>query len=208
MPMGAHPVALVDRRFVPSRMRTVHGLWRLIAFAAAVLAAGQMPVSRAAAQEPGLQPVFDPVGRFSINFPIGWRVIFPPSGKPAMDCLAPAAPNAMPAEVTVNVTIAPDAVSPKQAAEMVQPTFASQFHDFAIVQEGPVQIGGNPAYYQYFTRRSDKGVPLYQVQAFLTSGRTIFIITGTTLNEPARVQTDLPLFARIIGTFHLINAPP
>jgi hypothetical protein len=166
-----------------------------------------MPVHRAGAQESALQRVFDPVGRFSMSLPVGWRVIFPPTGRPAMDCVAPAPADEMPAEVTVDVTGASSAISPKEAAEMVEPMFASQFHNFAMVQRGPVQIGGNPAYYQYFTRSTDKGVSFYQVQTFLTLGRTIFIITGTTLNEPRRVQTDLPLLARIIGTFQP-NAPP
>lgn len=75
-----------------------------------------------------------------------------------------------------------------------------------IVQQGPVGIGGRAAYDRYYTRRAATGVSIYQVQVYFTAGQTGFILTGSRLNDPARVRADLPVIARIVESFR-INAP-
>jgi hypothetical protein len=76
------------------------------------------------------------------------------------------------------------------------------YREFTIIQQGPTQIVGLPAYFRYYTWRTTAEVVLYQVQVYLSLGTRAFVITGTTRNEPEPLQKDFPVIVRIIGTFH------
>lgn len=155
----------------------------------------------AGAQSPDMRAVADPGGRFSISFPADWEIRTSPSGKPAIMGLAPAQGGGVRTSVNVVVETLSDRSLPEDLAQAAEPMQRTIFRAYAIVQEGPATIGGRPAYYRYYTWLTNTGVSLYQVQVYFTSGKTAFIVTGSTLNDPDRIQADVPLIARIIETF-------
>ncbi len=78
---------------------------------------------------------------------------------------------------------------------------AAAFPEFVVLQEGAARIAQRDSYYRYYTWRSNSGWPLYQVQAYFTVGRQGFVLTGTTGNDPRRIQKDAPVISRIFETF-------
>ena len=159
------------------------------------------------AQSPAMRPVSDVGGRFTISFPAEWEVQTREGDKPAIIGVAPA--NGAPVRPNINVVI--DALqspaSSEELAQAAEPTMRAIFHEFTVVQEGRMQIGGLPAYYRYYTWRANNGIALYQIQVYMTVGSRAFVITGTTENDPQRIRESMPLLVRIIDTFRP-SVPP
>ena len=63
-------------------------------------------------------------------------------------------------------------------------------------------------YYRYYTWETDAGISIYQVQVYFTSGRTGFIVGGSTANDPGRLARDLPIIARIVESFRVTQPLP
>lgn len=164
--------------------------------------------TRAASAQPAdLRSVADPGGRFLISVPADWDVQVNPNGSPSILAAAPAAPDGIRLNVNVAVQGLRDPLSPEAVAKRSEAALRTVFHNFSIVQQGSAQIGGRPTYYRYFTWDTTTGVSVYAVQVYFTTGRTAFVVTGSMANEPERLQTDLPLIARIVDSFRLTEAP-
>ncbi len=158
------------------------------------------------AQPAAMRPVLDPGGRFVISFPEDWHVETSESGKPAVIGAAPEQASGFRVNVNVVVETLAAPASPQALAEAAGSGLRTIFQEYTVVQKGPALIGGRAAYYRYYTWRANTGVSIYQVQVYFTAGQTGFIVTGSTLNDPARVRADLPVIARIVESFR-INAP-
>jgi hypothetical protein len=165
-------------------------------------AAASLPAN---AQPSAPQSVADPKGRFTIDFPADWRVLTPQSGIVAVMGIAP--PQGQTHRASVNVIVEDLARDmPAQAyAEISERMLKTIFQDYTVVQQGPVAIAGQAAYYRYYTWRTNTGDVFYQVQVYVTAGRRGFVITGSTLNEPESMRRDVPIIVQIIGTFRPIT---
>ena len=157
----------------------------------------------AAAQSPDvpMQTASDPGGRFTIDFPVGWEVQTSADGKPAMIGAGPGSFTEGRPNVNVVVETLSSPLSSEGLAQEAEPALRMIFHEFTIVQEGPTQMAGLPAYYRYYTWRTNSGVSLYQVQVYLAVARRGFVITGTTRNDPNHIRNEMPIVTRIINSF-------
>ena len=158
-------------------------------------------VSELAAAQSPMQPVADPRGRFTIDFPGDWHVVRPESGMIAVLGVATASDGPNPASVNVVVEDIPRAISPQTYARLSERMLQAVFHNYTPIESGAAVIAGLPAYYRYFTWQPNVGRPLYQVQAYFTIGRRGFVITGSTWNDPAYTRRYVPVIAQIIETF-------
>jgi hypothetical protein len=183
-------------------MRMGHGRLLRVILGAMLWAA---LATAAGAQPADLRPILDPGGRFSISFPADWEIRTSPSGRPAVVGTAPAQDDGVRTSVNVVVDTLSAPSLPEDLAQAAEPMQRTIFREYTIVQEGPATIGGRPAYYRYYTWRTNTGVSLYQVQVYFAVGRNAFVVTGSTLNDAERIQTDLPVIARIIETFKPIQ---
>ena len=181
-------------------MRSGRSLWctlLVLLWAAASLPAG--------AQTSAPQSVADPKGRFTIDFPADWRILTPQSGMVAVMGIAPPQGNPHRASVNVVVEDLPRDMPAYAYAEISERMLKTIFQDYTVVQQGPMAIAGQAAYYRYYTWRTNKGEVFYQVQVYVTAGRRGFVITGSTLNEPESTRRDVPIIVQIIGTFRPIT---
>ncbi len=196
--------------YAPGILGMPYGAMRERLAVSLVLAAllSATPSIIAAAQPVGTHTILDPGGRFSISFPTEWQVETSASGKPAVIGAGPNQPGEFRINVNVVVEALPAAMSAQDFAVASEPALRTIFHEFTVAQEGPAQIGGRAAYYRYYTWRTNTGVSVYQIQVYLTTEQTGFVMTGSTINDPARLRTDLPVLARIIESFRLAGAPP
>jgi len=164
--------------------------------------------SASGAQVPLGQLVTDAHGRFTISVPSAWRVQKDVQGLVAVLAAAPAqSGDRVPANVNVvlEALSAPLTAADYAAKEEAVPKTA--FHNYAVVQQGDTVVGGRRGYYRYYTWDRNDGVGLYQVQMYLTVSRTGFVVTGTTVNTPARIRRDVPLLVQIINTFRPSSTP-
>jgi|GEM_PF-925713 hypothetical protein len=164
-------------------------------------------LTAAFAQAPALQGFADPKGRFSISFPVTWSVTARPDAMPALVGVAPQDREGVRASVSVALQSLPRPLAPMAYAELGGRALRAVFTGYRVVQEGPATIGGQVAYYRYFTWQPNTGPALYQVQVYMTSGVLGFVVTGTTVNDPAHVRRDMPLLALIINTFRPARPP-
>ena len=181
-------------------MRSGRSLWctlLVLVWAAASLPAGAQPSAP--------QSVADPKGRFTIDFPADWRILTPQSGMVAVMGIAPPQGNLHRASVNVVVEDLPRDMPAYAYAEISERMLKTIFQDYTVVQQGPMAIAGQAAYYRYYTWRTNKGEVFYQVQVYVTAGRRGFVITGSTLNEPESTRRDVPIIVQIIGTFRPIT---
>jgi hypothetical protein len=148
-----------------------------------------------------MHSIADAKGRFTIDFPRDWQVVRPASGMIAVLGVAtvPEGPN--PASVNVVVEDIPRAISPQTYARLSERMLRTVFHNYTAIEDGAATIAGLPAYYRYFTWQPNIGRDLYQVQVYFTVGRRGFVVTGSTLNDPAHTRKYVPTIAQIIETF-------
>lgn len=160
----------------------------------------------AGAQVPATQTFTGPEGRFSISLPTTWSVALRRGGTPTLVGVAPGSPGRPGPSISVAVEALPRPMAPASYAALSGRMLQAMFRDYTLIQEGPATVGGQLAYYRYFTWHPSARVGLYQVQVYFTVGSLGFVVTGTTLNDPVHVRRDMPLIARIVETFRL--APP
>jgi hypothetical protein len=177
-------------------MRSGRSLWCI--FLVLLWAAAPLPAD---AQLSTRQSVADPKGRFTIDFPADWRILTPQSGMVAVMGVAPSQGNSHRASVNVIVEDLARDMPAEAYAEISERMLRTIFQDYTVVQQGPIAIAGQAAYYRYYTWRTNTGEVFYQVQVYVTAGRRGFVITGSTLNEPESTRRDVPVIVQIIGTF-------
>ncbi|HLJ59384.1 MAG TPA: DcrB-related protein [bacterium] len=173
---------------------------RVLAAVACIMAAGTGFVR---AQSSLAQIVTDPQGRFAMTFPQTWEVATRADGLIVLVAAGPAQGGYRP---TVNVVIEPlqEPMPPATYAARAEPLAASVFHGYTVLQQGSATIAGRPAYYRYFTWEPNNTAPVYQLQAYFTSGRSGYVVTGRTLNQPESIQRDMPLIVQILDTFRVL----
>jgi hypothetical protein len=157
--------------------------------------------SLAIAQAPQTQTIADRHGRFTIDFPVNWEVSARESGMPSVIGVAPGVVGDFRPSVNVVVEDLPRAMSASTYADLNERTLAEVFRAFKVLEQGPTTIGGQEAFYRYFTWIPNSGRALYQVQVYLTVGEVAFVITGTTENDPGSISRDMPAISQIIATF-------
>lgn len=166
-----------------------------------VLTLFTVALASGAAPPAGLQRAADLHGRFTIGFPADWQVVKLKTGMPALTAVRPGRTGQFHLNVNVVVEELQDPVSATAYARAARPLMAATFHEFYVIQEGPARIAHRDAYYRYYTWRPNTGGELYQVQAYFTTGRLGFVLTGTTVNDPERVRRDVPVIGEIFETF-------
>ena len=173
---------------------------RLLCLALATLI-WAVPIPFATAQSPPTQTIADRHGRFTIDFPVDWEVSARESGMPSVIGVAPGVVGDFRPSVNVVVEDLPRAMSASEYADLNERTLAAVFRAFKVLEQGPTTIGGQQAFYRYFTWIPNSGRALYQVQVYLTVGEVAFVITGTTENDPGSISRDMPAISQIIATF-------
>ncbi len=153
------------------------------------------------AQSLPMRSVSDPGGLFTIDIPVEWQVKAMEGGKPALIAVAPGETGEIRPNVNVVVDTLTSPISSEEFARLSERVLSTIFHEFTVIQQGPTRIGDRPAYYRYYTWRTNTDVVLYQVQVYLAVGTRGFVITGTIQNDPERIRTDMPVIVEIIGTF-------
>jgi len=173
---------------------------RVLAAVACIMAVGTGFVR---AQSSLAQLVTDPQGRFAMTFPQTWEVATRADGLIVLVAAGPAQGGHRP---TVNVVVEPlpEPMPPATYAARAEPLAAITFHGYTVVKQGSATIAGRPAYYRYFTWEPNNAAPLYQLQAYFTFGRSGYVLTGSTINQPDSIQRDIPLIVQILDTFHVL----
>jgi hypothetical protein len=173
--------------------------------AAIPLALGQASLSLTQAPLP--QSVTDPKGRFTMTFPSDWEIVTHAEAKIALTGNGPFYAGSRP---TINVVVEeslPEAMPPQDLAAAAEQGLKLMLHNYTVIRESNERVQGRLAYYRYFTWETNTGITMSVVQMFFTEGRTGFVITGGTINEPERVLHDMPVVNRIIETFQVTLAP-
>ena len=165
---------------------------------AAAVARGAQPVA--------LHTVRDPQGRFTIDMPDAWQVVTS-YHEPAVSAKSPAPPGELANTVTVIARDLPLAISPENCARQVAQLMRLMIHSWETLSEGAVTLGGLPAYSRTYTWRTKTGQDRRSVQTCAVMGRRAFVLIGTTMNTPARVNDDLPEIVRILNTFRPATSP-
>jgi len=174
--------------------------------------AGAIPPALAQAstsltQAPLPQSVTDPKGRFTMNFPSDWEIVTSSEGTIILTANGPFYAGSRP---TINVVVEgslPEATSPQDLAAASEQGLKVILHNYTVIRESNERVQGRLAYYRYFTWETNTGMVMSVVQMYFTEGRTGFVITGNTINEPERVLHDMPVVNRIIETFRVTLAP-
>ena len=181
----------IDRRLQPSS----------VFLAVLLLTAGLTTPAGAKFADPPMQTASDPAGRFAIDFPAGWEVRTYEGGEPAMIGAGPG--NTTEGRPNVNVVLATlsSPMSSEEYAQKSEPLLRTIFQDYTVVNEGPMRLAGLPAYYRYYTWRTNSGFSLYQVQVYIAVAKRGFVVTGTTRNDADHLRTELPVIIQIINSF-------
>ncbi|HLW49059.1 MAG TPA: hypothetical protein VKW09_15015 [bacterium] len=158
-----------------------------------------------------MRQVADAHGRFTIDFPENWVVRWVGDGylrlsdNAAHDGvvgIGPAGADGSRADVIVDVRIIPAPISASAAATNAE-NGLRRLAAYRSLQAGPYSIGGVPAYYRFFTHIAH-GARVFQAQVYVTQGRQLYVLSGTTRTDRAQIPRDFPLILRIIGTFRLL----
>ena len=158
------------------------------------------------AQAVALHTVRDPQGRFTIDMPDAWQVVTS-YHEPAVSAKSPAPPGELADTVQVIARDLPLAISPENCARQVAQLMRLMIHSWETLSEGAVTLGGLPAYSRTYTWRTKTGQDRRSVQTCAVMGRRAFVLIGTTMNTPARVNDDLPEIVRIMNTFRPATSP-
>lgn len=172
--------------------------------AAAVLAVSVLAAPLPAAGQPGAPPTIHNLGLFTIAMPPTWQ-IKPPQGDTPIQAISPAPPTGLPDTVEVVVRPLPSNVTDARRCESTVQWVMRVFQHktFTTVSEGPLTIGGQPAYGQTYTWKGPNGEPRWSTQACIVSNGRAFVLTGTTANEPPGSPAGAPELADILNSFRL-----
>lgn len=173
-----------------------------IAVAALTMPAGAItypaPAMPAAVQASGLKPVSDPEHRFTIAMPAGWNVLTQ-TKNPSVVGTSPNPSGQLPDSVNVVVYDMPNAISAEDCIHESDLVLRYAIHTWTNVSQGPVTVGGKPAYSRVYDWKSG-GSSRRSIQTCVTEGHRVFMVVGTTENTPAKVSAELPVFQRVTAT--------
>ncbi len=184
-----------------------------------------------AAQSASIRHVTDPGGWFTIDLPIEWQggtADIPPRGlqefqfttillgvffaideaeEDTFTLIAVGPGDVQQVRLGLNVIVVTltSAVSSEGFAQLSEAYIGRVLREFKIVQRGSIQIGDRQAYFRHFTWSTPAGLSAYSVQVYLAVGTRVFVITGTTQNNPDRIRTGVPVLSQIIGTFRPVS---
>lgn len=162
-------------------------------------AAGSSPPAPGSGPAPAesipMRQYTDPGHRFTVAFPAAWKVSWVAKTS-SIEGVAPDGP------ALLHVLIGRvDSPSSRDFAKFGVEYGQKHLAGFAVLQEGPTQLAGLPAYFVYQTFSHQDGGTLYALNVYLVTSRWEYVIGGITRNEPALIQKAFPVFFRIIGTF-------
>ncbi len=148
----------------------------------------------------GFRAVADPHDRFTISVPRTWQVRTS-DGDPSVEAKSPAPTGALPDTLDV---IARDFSTTLTAEECVQKAewlmrLASV--DFKTVEKRPGSLAGLNAFAHAYTWRTRSGADRRSYQVCVTVNRRVFVLIGSTANDPTYVRDRLPVLQRMIETF-------
>jgi hypothetical protein len=163
--------------------------------------------------QPGLHPVSDPKGLFSISIPWDWSVASSQMseevfhglrtsgmGQRVISTLAARSGggDGLPAILAVAAVDLPERVSPAAFAGAVKGQLPSGWE---VTQDGRATIAGHDAHYLYFIMHQTD-YALYMVMTYFNVGRTGFLVVGGTLNEQDAIRKHFATISQILETFH------
>jgi len=184
----------------------------LVRFAGTLLAAVAIAVPAAAVpatvQTVELTPVRDPQNRFTIDVPSTWHVTTQ-TKNPAVEAKSPAATSQLPDSLDVTVYDWMAAISPRECVSESDVVLRFMIHTWTTVSEGPLAIGGQPAYGRVYDWKTASAEPRRSVEVCMTHNNRVYVAVGTTENTSEKVAATIPLRQRAIATLqpNLANAP-
>jgi hypothetical protein len=157
-------------------------------------------------EPPALRTVRDPQGRFAIDVPAAWQVSTSYRDV-AVSAKSPPRPGELSDTVEVIVRDLPLAISAENCARQVAQLMRLIIHRWETLGEGAGTLAGLPAYSRTYNWQTKAGQDRRSVQTCAVMGRRAFVLIGTTMNTPDRVNGDLPEIVRIINTFRPVSSP-
>lgn len=194
------------------RTRTVAVLFGPVAW---LLSAAGV-VLAVAPTSPALQPVSDPHGMFTIDFPATWQIESQELRRSAIRGRLPdgglvSVVSGVAADRRTRLTaLAKVLKKPLSARALAEasPLEPQTDETLTVVQKGPTRVDGRTAYYQYVTVDSPSGgVGTYDVVVHVVAGRVGFMLWGITTRDDWHMDHALPLVLRLIETFHVGKVP-
>lgn len=168
----------------------------LAALATIALLAGVGPVT---AQSINLRAVRDPENRFTIAVPASWNVQTQ-TKNPSVEAKSPAPKTTLPDSLDVIVYDMPHALSAQDCVHESDIVLRFAIHSWTTVKEGPVSIGGEPAYSRVYNWKAGNGEQRQSVEACVTHGGRVFMAVGTTENTQAKIGATMPVLQQAIAT--------
>ncbi len=186
----------------------------LIACALAVVCAAAPLADAGAAQPQQVQTVTDRLGRFTVRFPVGWKVdsltVQPRRPSPALvsdkavSIVTGTSPRrtgeTWPTMLTVVAGILKRPMTPSEMANEIrlgpgpdgEPPPAA-----TLLEEGNTALAGRPAYYRYLAvHDEDTNTDLVHLFGFLPVDRVGYVLFGTI--KKRRLKRDTPVVLQIV----------
>ena len=182
-------------RHVMRRMRVAILVGTGAALASAAIAA--------AAATPPLRAVHDAKNQVALSVPAAWTVKSP-DGNVTLAATAPTVTGGLPDSVDVVVHAALSGMSPQSCeneAEWVTQHFAHI--TYTTVSQGPTSVGGFPAYSHVYRWKAPTGQNRWSKQVCIVHLGQVYVLTGTTANDPATLPAHAAVLTLIINSIRI-----
>lgn len=152
------------------------------------------------AQSPAMQRLYDPKGRFSIEYPAAWKMtVHVIDIGTVYSGVSPAG------YVDVSVGEGVAYASAQEFAQRIEPKYREAHPTYRSLQQARTTIAGQDAYYIYYTV-TDKGIETYEIRVYVRTAppqgpARVYWLSGGTLNRPEQVRDNFPLILQIIQSF-------
>jgi len=171
---------------------------------AILVGAGTVLASAAiAAAAPPLRTVHDTKNQVALSVPAAWTVKSP-DGNVTLAATAPTATGGLPDSVDVVVHAALSGMSPQSCeneAEWVTQHFAHI--TYTTVSQGPTSVGGFPAYSHVYSWKAPTGQNRWSKQVCIVDLGQVYVLTGTTANDPATLAAHAAALTPIINSIRI-----
>ncbi len=152
------------------------------------------------AQADGFRAVADPHDRFTISVPLTWQVRTS-DGDPSVEATSPAPTGALPDTLDVIARDFSTTLSAEECVQKAEWLMRLVSVDFKTVEKHPGSLAGLNAFAHAYTWRTRSGADRRSYQVCVTVKRRVFILIGSTTNDPTYVLEHLPVLQRMIETF-------
>ncbi len=152
------------------------------------------------AQADGFRPVADPRDRFTISVPVTWQVRTS-EGDPSVEAKSPAPAGAIPDTLDVIARDFSTTISPEECVQKAEWLMRLVSVDFKTVEKHPGSLAGLSAFAHVYTWRTRSGADRRSYQVCVTVNRRVFMLIGSTTNDPTYAREHLPALERMIETF-------